>query len=474
MGCCQSRVETLPKNKDALDKALLVFHSKGMPRDKYTTIKILGKGGFGTVTLVEDKRTGAKRALKELHKSGLSKDDEQTMLREVTTLSQIDHPHIMKVFELIESATSYNIITELIEGGELLEKITKEKKLSEKLAAKFMFETMSAIFYCHSKGIVHRDLKPQNLLLTSKGPDASIKVIDFGIADKLNSRGKITEVIGTPLFMSPEMFDGNYNEKCDIWSSGVILFMMITGNVPFSGNGIAMIKEAIKAAKIDYTRPVWNSVSADVQDLIKKMLDPNPSKRFSAEQVLNHQWFASYKAGSLSDNPISEEAFTNLSKFHATNKLQKSILTFISTSIMDEDSNKQLTKLFKSIDKNNDGRLSHEEIINGYKELGLPASQAEEIIKKVDSDMSGIIEYSEFITATQDWRNICEKDVLEKAFKTYDIGGDGNLSLQELKMLIPGIESSEWEQFINDADKNRDGLISLAEFKEYMLSKLGD
>lgn len=274
--------------------------------------------------------------------------------------------------------------------------------------------------------------------------------------------------------MSPEMFDGNYNEKCDIWSSGVILFMMITGNVPFSGNGIALIKEAIKAAKIDYTRPVWKSVSADVQDLIKKMLEPNPSKRLSAAQVLNHQWFAAYKAGNLSDSPISEEAFANLSKFHATSKLQKSILTFISTNIMDEDSNKELTKLFKSIDKNNDGRLSHEEILNGYKELGLPSSQAEEIIKKVDSDMSGIIEYSEFITAAQDWRNICEKDVLEKAFKTYDIGGDGNLSLQELKMLIPGIENSEWEQFINDADKNRDGLISLGEFKEYMLSKLGN
>lgn len=200
MGCCQSRVETVAKSKDAVDRTSLVFHSKGLPRDKYTIIKILGKGGFGTVTLVEDKRTKSRRAMKELLKHGLSKEDEATMLREVSTLSTIDHPNIMKVYELIESPNSYNIITELVAGGELLEMIAKEKKLSEATAARFMYETMSAVSYCHSRQIVHRDLKPQNLLLTTKGPDASIKVIDFGIADKLNTGGKIKEVIGTVIF----------------------------------------------------------------------------------------------------------------------------------------------------------------------------------------------------------------------------------------------------------------------------------
>lgn len=272
--------------------------------------------------------------------------------------------------------------------------------------------------------------------------------------------------------MSPEMFSGNYNEKCDIWSSGVILFMMITGNVPFVGSGIAQIREAVKAAKIDFTKPIWSNVSAELQDLLRKMLDPNPSKRLSAAGVLAHPWFKAFKAGTLSQTPINAETFENLSKFHATNKLQKSILTFISTHIMESDANKELTKMFQSIDKNNDGRLSHEEIINGYKELGLPISHAEEIIKNIDTDQSGIIEYSEFITASQNWKNVFEKDDLEKTFKTYDIGGDGNLSLTELKQLIPGVENSEWDQFIKDADKNGDGLISLTEFKDYMVSKL--
>ena len=247
---------------------------------------------------------------------------------------------------------------------------------------------------------------------------------------------------------------------------------MITGTVPFSGTGIPQITEAIKAAKINYSKPIWSTVSQDLLDLIKKMLEPDPVKRLSAQQVLDHPWFKAYKNGALSNTPLNAEALENLNKFHATNKLQKSILTFISTHIMETDSNKELTKLFKSIDKNNDGTLSHEEIINGYKDLGLPVAHAEEIINKIDSDHSGVIEYSEFITAAQNWNNVFEQNELEKAFKTYDIGGDGNLSLSELKQLIPGIENSDWNQFIKEADTNSDGLISLNEFKEYMIKNL--
>jgi calcium-dependent protein kinase len=270
--------------------------------------------------------------------------------------------------------------------------------------------------------------------------------------------------------MSPEMFEGNYDEKCDIWSAGVILYSMITGNIPFNGTDMVKLKAAIREAYIDYTRPVWGTVSVDIQDLLKHMIDPDPKTRFSAEQVLNHKWFQAYKSGSLSNSPISDEAFANLTKFHATDKLHKFILMFISSCIMDEESNKELVKLFKSIDKNNDGRLSFDEVINGYKELGLPLTQADEIIKKVDFDQSGMIEYSEFITAAQDWKLACQKDLLEKTFNTYDVGGDGYLSLYELKALIPNIENSEWQKFFNDADKDKDGVISLAEFKDYMLS----
>ncbi len=152
--------------------------------------------------------------------------------------------------------------------------------------------------------------------------------------------------------MSPEMFAGEYNEKCDIWSSGVILHMMLTGSVPFLGSGINQIRAAVTSAKVDYTKPVWTNISPEGKDLLKKMLEPSYSKRLSAAQVIDHPWFNRHKAGTLSKTPLSEEALENLSKFHATNKLQKSILTFISTNIMNEESNKELADLFRSMDKN--------------------------------------------------------------------------------------------------------------------------
>lgn len=250
--------------------------------------------------------------------------------------------------------------------------------------------------------------------------------------------------------------------------------MMITGTVPFTGNGVAAIKNAATAAKIDFSRPAWNGISEELKDLLRNMLEPNPRKRLSAKQVLDHPVFARMQAGSLSNNPISTEALENLQRFHAQNKLEKSILTFITTNIMDDSSNKELIDLFKSIDKNNDGRLSRQEIINGYQELGLTLEHAQEIISKIDSDQSGLIEYSEFITATQNWKKICEKDFLEKTFKIYDIGKDGNLSLNELKQLIPGVENSDWDQFFQEADKNGDGLISLSEFKDYIMAKFSN
>lgn len=302
MGCCQSKVEKLatkktnPKlpsgkkktSKKAISKADFVKNHKGSIEDHFQIVKKLGSGGFGTVYQVTDKRTNIERAMKELPKAKMSKEASEKMLQEVEILRNLDHPNIMKVYELIESKKNYYICTEFLTGGDLFEKLVREKAISEKKAAKYLYDFMSAINYCHKSGIVHRDLKPENLLLENKEENANIKVIDFGISQKLAPHGKLKQAVGTIFYMAPEIFTGNYDEKCDIWSAGVILYIMLCGSPPFYAEKIEDMAVLVNSAVVTFKSPVWNSISSDAKDLIISMLAVDPDDRLSADQVLNH------------------------------------------------------------------------------------------------------------------------------------------------------------------------------------------
>lgn len=270
--------------------------------------------------------------------------------------------------------------------------------------------------------------------------------------------------------MAPEVFSARYDEKCDIWSAGVIMFMMMTGLVPFAGNDRNQLRRSICTHQINFSKEKFSHISGQAKDLISKMLEKNPSRRFNAGDVLDHPWFHSYKENLLSENLLNVEAFESLAKFHAETKLKRTVLTFISTKIMDDEAVRELSRLFKAIDRNSDGKLSYDEITSAYEMLGVTLEDSKKVFAEIDSNQSGMVEYSEFITACQRVKVFENKGYLEKTFQTYDIGGDGTLSMAELKYSIPGIESQDWVEFFNKADKDKDGKISLSEFKEYLLS----
>ncbi|CAG9321174.1 unnamed protein product [Blepharisma stoltei] len=487
MGCCNSKLDRPQKKKSSglpgttssttkkknVSKANFVSQKKGAVEDHYTIIKKLGSGGFGTVYQVVDKRTNIERAMKELPRSKMTQEASAQMLSEVEILRTLDHPNIMKVYELIESRKSYYIITEFLTGGDLFGKLLKEKNLSEKAAAKYVYDFMSAINYCHKNGIVHRDLKPENLLLENSDPDAKIKVIDFGISQKLQPHHKLNQAVGTIFYMAPETFTGSYDEKCDIWSAGVILYIMLCGSPPFFAENVEQMAEIITQGNLTFRQPVWNSVSGEAKSLIQSMLATDPEDRLNAEQVLNHAWFKSYINNELPKTALSTEALGNLGKFHAQGKLEKSIMTFISSQVTSAKEDKEFAELFSKMDKNKDGKLSQREILEGYKELGITTPPGiSEVLKKIDSDGSGFLDYTEFVTASKDWKSAFEKNELESAFKMYDQGGDGKLSLKELKESIPDIEDSDWEKFLLEADRNGDSQIGLEELKVYLMQKI--
>ncbi|CAG9325040.1 unnamed protein product [Blepharisma stoltei] len=505
MGCCQSKVEKAPIKKQ--DPELPTSSSKGSSSSKqasnkfgnfgnaqaskgirkgnfiqtkqgdvkqfYQIIKEIGSGGFGTVYTVKDRRSGLQRAMKELPKDRMDRESNEKMLEEVEILRELDHPNIMKIYEVIESAKSYFIISEFLSGGELFDKIIETQGFNEKIAAKYFVDMMSAINYCHSNGIVHRDLKPENLLLESADSNANLKVIDFGISQRLMPGAKLTSSNGTLFYMAPEVFSGSHDEKCDIWSAGTILYIMLCGQPPFYADSDTAYVKLIQKGHFNLSKGIWSSISEDAKDLLRKMLAVSPTKRLSAQDTLNHPWVIKYLNNSVEETPISSEALSNLGKFRDQSKIAKSIKTFITSQIFTAKDEANLVKIFKRVDKNGDGKLSRAELMEGYNELGLTSpTDIEAIMKNCDTDNSGFIDFTEFVTATTEWNQMLNQNQLKQAFQIYDASGDGTLSLDELKTSIPGIEDTEWKKFLDEADKDGDGVITFAELKDYLLSKL--
>ena len=256
-----------------------IVERAGKLHDTYNIGEILGQGAFGIVKRITHKVTKEVRAVKILDKSNFKTEAErQAFFNEVAIQRALDHPNITKLYEYFQDAKNYYLICEICSGGELFDKIVSQGNFSELQAANYMKDILSVISYCHTHKVVHRDLKPENFLLDCKLDSAHLKAIDFG-ASKFFTRGeKITQLIGTPDYMAPEVIAKKYNEKCDEWSAGVIMYILLSGSPPFHGHDSEEIFKKVKAGKISFALDEWDSVSKDAKDLIKKLICVKPEK----------------------------------------------------------------------------------------------------------------------------------------------------------------------------------------------------
>ena len=447
---------------------------------RYRIIQKLGEGGFGEVSLAEHKQTGLQRAIKEIRKlPGLTTSASTQFIDEVQILSKVDHPHIMKVYELYETSDRYYIVSELLTGGELFDYIIKSKHVSEALAARVMYQLFGAVCYLHQQGIVHRDLKPENLLLEAPPKDSpiNIKLIDFGTSCLISSAEKLRQKLGTPFYMAPEVLKGKYTEKCDLWSCGVILYLLLSGSLPFNSTNEADLLELVQSGTIEFPTSRWKGISEAAKDLIRALLIRDYEHRFSAVQALQCSWIQHYRVKpSLSSNTI-QSSLTALESFHAEHKLKQAIMAYIAAQYVSREQTKALTESFKGLDLNGDGRLSREELINGYR-TALSKEEAAEALERVmstvDCDGNGYIDYSEFILAAVNEQVLLSKSNLERAFRSLDCDNSGKISLQEMKgMMGMGVEGNEgvWAKLVQEADIDGDGEINLAEFTRLMLEQ---
>lgn len=204
----------------------------------------------------------------------------------------------------------------LVEGGELFDEIQRRKHFSEEIAASLMNQLLSAIVYCHERKIVHRDLKPENVLIeASSGSKLTIKIIDFGTAQTFTAAAKLKVTMGTPYYIAPEVLMKSYNEKCDVWSAGVILYILLSGTPPFDGKTDDDIMKAVKKTKYSFHNKIWDDISPEAKDLVSKMLKYPPEARITAQEAFSHSWIQSKKFNQLKPETAAS-LLNNLKNFH--------------------------------------------------------------------------------------------------------------------------------------------------------------
>lgn len=461
-------------DKIKISKGNFVNFKKGLIENDYVIGEVCGSGAFATVRKVTSKNTGQVRALKIIKKQ--KGQDSTRMYLEVEILKKLVHPNIMQIFEFYEDKKNFYIITEMCEGGELFDMIVDKGSFSEDEAAWVMKQLMSAINYIHSSNIVHRDLKPENILLDTKKNNI-IKIIDWGTARFYEKNKKMNKVSGTPYYIAPEVLFEKYDEKCDIWSCGVIMYILLCGYPPFNGETDNEILNRIKVGKFVFPEEEWENISDEAKDLITQMLQFNPTERYSASQCLNHTWFSEHSKKKV-DVGLSIKCLNNMKKFHASRKIQQAALIYIVNNLLSKDEKNELLEMFQAFDKNGDGVLSKDEIFEGYKSIlgEVEATQeVERIMKEVDIDKSGTIDYNEFVMAAGNRQKLLNKEKLEATFKMFDKDGSGTISAEEIRSIFGNsfTDQKALNAIIKEVDSNGDGEISLTEFKEMMVKFLG-
>lgn len=445
--------------------------------ENYTQIRFLGKGANASVYEAESKHSLERRAVKVLAKRKLRLRQESIdkFLAEVNILKQLDHPNIVKLYEFYEDEANFYLVTEYLTGGELFDFIITKKQINEPMAANFMEQLLGAVNYCHANNIVHRDLKPENLLRETLHDTSAIKVIDFGESTLLPPGKRLNSLLGTAYYVAPEVLNSNYNQKCDIWSCGVILYIMLSGSPPFAGRNDHEIFDKVRQGQVSFARKAWRTISPQAKELIQQMLTVDIERRISAQEALRHPWFSKMKNPNPLDGQIMLESIDKLKSFRSASKLRQAICVFIAAQLISKEERDRLTTAFKLIDKNHDGKLSRDEM-NAELRKTMPRDQADakarEIFQNCDADGSGFIDYTEFLSAGMRLDSASNTSTLKAAFAMFDTDGSGSISLDELRNILGAdfLETDEaWRNLLQEADANGDGEIDMAEFQQLVL-----
>ncbi|XP_030512496.1 calcium-dependent protein kinase 20 [Rhodamnia argentea] len=440
-------------------------------KEIYSLGRKLGQGQFGTTFLCIEKATNKEFACKSIAKRKLTtEEDVEDVRREIQIMHHLaGHPSVISIVDAYEDAIAVHVVMELCAGGELFDRIIQRGHYSERKAAELAKVIVSVVEACHSLGVMHRDLKPENFLFVGHEEDASLKTIDFGLSVFFKPGEMFTDVVGSPYYVAPEVLRKHYGPECDVWSAGVIIYILLSGVPPFWDETEQGIFEQVLKGELDFISEPWPSISESAKDLVRRMLVRDPKKRLTAHEVLCHPWVQ--VDGVAPDKPLDSAVLTRLKQFSAMDKLKK-IAIRVMAEILSEEEIAGLKEMFKMIDTDNSGNISVEELKVGLEKVGanLKDSEIDGLMQAADIDNSGTIDYGEFIAAMLHLNKIQREDHMYAAFSYFDADGSGYITKDELQQACErfGLDDVPIEELINEVDKDNDGRIDYNEFVAMM------
>lgn len=462
--------------------ALVCEHVCGDPSDIFELGDKLGEGTYGYVRKAIHKMTRVPRAIKTVPKVLL---EDSGLWQEIEIMRELDHPHIMKLFATFEDHENLYIISELCSGGDLIDALSGVGSFSEQVAGQLFKQMTCAVSYLHNQGICHRDLKPENFLLSMPEDlrKVHVKLIDFGAARHFGLDQPMTTKICALHYVAPELVskkEVQYSEKCDVWSLGVVLYLMLCGAPPFWGDDdMAVLKDIRKGRYVYEPAELWGKITDEAKGLINQMLVVDPEKRLAAVQVVKSEWFK--KIGAHTNAEMTAEIVYNLRTFHQQTAMKKIALQVIAQQLSDEVIAERRI-VFDNLDEDAKGNLEVPVVKKAISSMKIPDMDDDEIdsiLKDVSfDDDKKIITYTQFLAATIDRHQYLRtEETVRAAFQTFDLESRGSFSAVELGYLFGNNEalaaalekgSLDLEDLIKEADLNEDDKIDFDEFFEMM------
>ncbi|GMI70959.1 calcium-dependent protein kinase 32 [Hibiscus trionum] len=440
---------------------------------RYEVGRELGRGEFGVTYRCRDKETGEPFACKSISKKKLRTGvDIEDVRREVEIMKHLPkHQNIVILKDTYEDDNAVHLVMELCEGGELFDSIVARGHYTERAAAAVTKTIVEVVQMCHKHGVMHRDLKPENFLFENKKETAFLKMIDFGLSVFFKPGERFNEIVGSPYYMAPEVLRRNYGPEVDIWSAGVILYILLCGVPPFWADTEQGVAQAIIRSVLEFKRDPWPKVSDNAKDLVKKMLNPDPKRRLTPQEVLDHPWlhFAS-KAPNVS---LGETVKTRLKQFSVMNKFMKRALRVIAENLSVEEI-AGLKEGFQVMDISNRGKINIDELRVGLHKLGhiISDTDLQILMEAGDVNRDGYLDYGEFFAISVHLRKMGDDNHLKKAFEFFDKNKSGYIEIEELGDELADEPETNCEEVISaimhDVDTNKDGRISYDEFAAMM------